>query len=108
MSKPYLGSDYKFLRARKTKEVEITLGGEQFTVILRELSVRQLAKIKDMDAIEQLAEMIVDADGNQVYTTPDQIANLAELPPLVAKQLFDALSGLMGTSVQGQEETLKN
>ena len=107
MSK-YLSSDVVFAKARKTEEVYIPELG--CTVILRELSVKQLAEIalEKSDPVRQLAMMIVDESGELLFTTPGQIENLAEMSASVSAKLFDVLNKMTGVSTAGQDELLKN
>ena len=108
----YLNRDLKFLSKRKTVEVEIP--ELECKVILRELSFIELRKIgqngttDNDDQTTLLAMMIVDQNGNRVYTTEEDLKNLAEMPFRIWLKLVQAANELNTQSAQAQEEILKN
>lgn len=91
--------------ARKTMLVEVP--ELDCTVILRELSISQISNI-DKDITQQLALMIVDEQGQRVYTSPEDLANLAELSASVSTRLLTAAAKLNGISQAAVDESIKN
>lgn len=91
--------------ARKTMLVEVP--ELECTVILRELSISQISNI-DKDITQQLALMIVDEQGQRVYTSAEDLANLAELSASVSTRLLTAAAKLNGISQAAVDESIKN
>lgn len=77
-------------------------------IILRELSVSQLRAIDRDDVPGQLAQMIVDENGARIFTTPEDIANLAEMSATVSTRLILAAARLNGISQAAVDESVKN
>ncbi len=100
-----LSKDFNFLKARKTAIVEIPELG--ITVKIRELSIKQLDQV-GKDVVSQLALMIIDDDGNQVFVTEADKANLAEMPATLSEKIFTVANQLGGVTEAAQEETVKN
>ena len=103
---PYLSREFRFIKARKTEKVEIPELG--CVIILRELSVKQMAQIDRGDLVGQLAMMIIDESGDTMFTSPADLANLAEMSATVSTKLFEAMNRLAATTQTAQEEVLKN
>lgn len=103
----YLNRSIQFLKARKTREIPLPELGDGYAVIIRELSVSQMTEI-DRNLVKQLAMMIIDAEGNQVYRTEEDLANLAEMPAWISTRIFEAANEMSGVSPAAREEILKN
>ena len=100
-----LSRDLSLAAARKTITVEIP--ELECAVILRELSLAQLSKL-DNDTVHQLAMMIVDENGERLYTTDEDLANLAEMSAGVSTRLLVAAAKLNGISQTAVDESIKN
>lgn len=77
------------------------------SVILRQLSVAQWA-ILGGDIAQQLAFSIVDANGQRIYTSEEDIKNLAEMPADIGKFLVAEMVKLNGASQASVDAVLKN
>lgn len=91
--------------ARKT--VKVDAPELDCEIILRELSVAQITAI-DKDVIKQLALMIVDETGQRIFTTDEDMANLAELSASVSTRLLMAAAKLNGIGQAAMDESIKN
>ncbi len=101
----FLDKSIDFLKSRKVVKVELPDIGR--TVLIRELSIKQLAQ-SGKDLVAQLALMIVDEGGNQVFTTENDMANLAEMPSSISEKIFSAANNMAGITPASQEELVKN
>lgn len=102
-----LDKSEKFAKKRKRSNVEVPDMG---TVTIQELSVVQLEKIGKGEAglPQQLAWSIVDENGSQIYSSKEDLENLAEMPARISRLIFNEVNKLNGWTTEGQEETLKN
>jgi sensor domain CHASE-containing protein len=58
--------------------------------------------------VKQLAMILVDPDGNLIYQTDEDLANLAEMPATVSTRIFKAFNTLSGISEDAKDEIVKN
>lgn len=100
-----LNRDTRFASMRRTVQVEIA--DPSCTVILKELSVSQLATL-DNDIPKQLALMIVDEAGERIYTTEEDIRNLREMSAAMSTRLMVEAARLNGISQAALDESIKN
>jgi hypothetical protein len=105
MSYVIIGRELRLASARKTVTVDIP--ELECAVILKELSIAQLGNL-DNDTVKQLAMMIVDEQGNRIYTSEEDLANLAELSASVSTRLLVAAAKLNGISQSAVDESVKN
>lgn len=95
-----------FAASRKTVDVDCPeLGG---SITLRQLSIAQLKLIDKDNLPGQLAQMIVDENGERVYTTPEDEENLAQMSSLLMTRLMTAAAKLNGISQAALDEAVKN
>lgn len=108
MSRQLLSSARSFVSACKT--VEVDCPEIDCTVRLRGLTLKQVQQSnlgKDQIS-EQLALMIVGEDGQPIFTTPEEIRQLDDLPAVVGTRLLEAAAKLNGISQAAIDEAVKN
>ena len=76
-------------------------------VRLRELSAGQLRDL-DADVSKQLSLMIVNDEGERIYTTDEDIAELREMSAVLQNRLLTAAATLNGVSQAAVDEAIKN
>lgn len=101
----FLPRGFKFAAKRKTVVVEVP--ELECKIILKALSIGQLEQL-DNDITNQLALMIVDEQGERIYTTEAEIAELREMDSQIALLLINEASTLNGATAQAVDEALKN
>lgn len=105
-----LNASTDLLKLRKTVRVE--LPETDCTVILREMGYGQLMSLDTdedrRDVVKQLAMMIVNEDGDLIFTTPEDLKRLAELGRKAIVTLAEAAGTLNGSSKEASEELTKN
>lgn len=74
---------------------------------LRELSAGQLREL-DADVSKQLSLMIIDDNGERVYKTDEDIAELREMPAAMQERLLKTAAKLNGLDAASTDETIKN
>jgi hypothetical protein len=103
------GHKIDFGARRRTILVEVPELGETFR--LRALSVAQVETIREFGgrdtAVHQLAMAIVDDQGQRLYTTDEDLANLREMAITVSQILVTALNSLHGITAEAQEGLVK-
>lgn len=92
--------------AHKRKTVTVECPEWDCKVILRELSHGQMRELNP-DPVLQLSLMIVDDEGNRVYKSDDDIAELREMSWLLLRRLIEAAADLNGISQAAVDETTK-
>jgi hypothetical protein len=106
----YLDRQMNFEARRKTKTVDIPEWG--CAVILRELSIAEAQQLLTdpamRDPARQLALSIVDENGQRLFTSDDDIANLARMSSTVAARLIEQATELNGFSAAAVEAAKKN
>jgi hypothetical protein len=102
----FITRDFKFASARKTIEVDCRPELEA-TIRLRALAVGQMKQLQS-DSTSTLALMIVDEEGRQLYTTEEDLQNLAEMPLSLANRLMEQAAELNGISKAAMETARKN
>ncbi len=97
-----------FAAARNIIKVEVPELGGSFN--LRALSIAQMNIVKqsDNDAAKHLALVIVDDQGQQMYQTAEEIANLSEMSYSAMKILVDAMNEQNGFNAAALEAAAKN
>lgn len=95
------------LLASSRKTVKVDVPELDCEIILKELSVAQLNSI-DKDATKQLAMMIVDAEGNRVFETEEDVRALSELSATIFMRLMTAAAKLNGIGQAAIDESIKN
>jgi hypothetical protein len=100
-----IGRDFNFASNRKT--IVVDCPELECSFRLRALSIGQ-ARAMTNDSIKQLALMIVDEDNQLIFTTDEDLENLAEMPASVANLLAEAAAKLNGVSKEAMEEARKN
>jgi hypothetical protein len=106
MSYPYLTRATDLRAFLKTMTVDIP--ELEQTVILKQLALSQHRVVQTGDPIQILAAMIVDAEGNRVYTGADGIRALDDMPLSVSNRLIKAAIDMMGLSKEAAELLEKN
>lgn len=91
----------------KRKTVKVYVEDLDCDVILKQLSIAQMAEITE-DVTLQLATMIVDEAGERIYVTDEEILELKELSHATAKLLIMEAAKLNGVSKEAMETALKN
>lgn len=103
--KPVLHRNIDFHALRKTKTVHPP--GLDYSVILRKISVAEWLSLGN-DGVQQLAYSIVDEQGARIFTSDEDMKNLAEMPADVGKFLIFEMMELNGISKTAVDESLKN
>lgn len=96
--------------ASKRKTVTVEVPELEGSFILRALSLAQLDSLKEGEAnntAKLLAMAIVDEQGQRLYTTEEDIANLSEMSVSVMQLLSNAATTLNGISKEAVEEASK-
>jgi hypothetical protein len=101
-----LGADIQFAQYLKTVTVE--LPEYECAVILRQLNCGQSLTLDPKNIVLYVAMMIVDENGNRVFTTDEDLANLANMSSLVFDRILTAANELNAASEKAMETTVKN
>jgi len=103
-------SPLNFAAARKTVRVQVPELDEfgVTEIILRELSVKQLGQMDNQDITKQLSLMIVDENGERIFTSDEDLRNLSEMSAKITTRLITAAAKLNGISQAAVDESIKN
>jgi len=101
-----LAREFKFAAALRTERVECPELDGAF--ILRELTAAQALDMKGASPIAQLALMIVDENGDRIFTTPEDIENLSNLSITITNRLLLVASRLNGIGQAAVDDAIKN
>jgi hypothetical protein len=101
-----LDASVNFAAYLRTEAVE--LPELDCVVILRQLNAGQSLSLEKHDLIPMLAMMIIDENGNRVFTTPAHLENLGNMSAQTFGRLIEVAARLNGATQEALETTVKN
>lgn len=102
-----------FASTRKTIKIPVDIDGQIVTLIMKELSagladVLTEEGVEKQTLVEQLAQMIVDEQGQRLFNTSDEINQLNAMGFELLLRLHKAGRDLNGVSKEKVDDTIKN